>query len=189
MTTSSRRNVELKARDPEPERSLAACERLAGAVDHGTLWQRDTYFAVPEGRLKLREQEPADGGPWLIQYRRPDETVARVSRYRLVGVDDADVCRTALDEALGTRGVVEKRRRLFLWQDVRIHLDEVAGLGSFLELEAVAPAGSDLSPERRRVAELREVLAICEEDLVAVGYADLLAGKQGWHEATTGVPR
>lgn len=188
MPARPRRNVELKARDPEPARSLAVCERLAGAVDHGTLWQRDTYFSVPDGRLKLREQEPGDG-PWLIQYRRPDETVARVSRYRLVRVDDADVCRAALDEALGTRGAVEKRRRLFVWQDVRIHLDEVAGLGSFLEFEAVAPAASDLSPERRRVAELRERFAIREEDVVAVGYADLLAGKQGWHEATTGVPR
>jgi predicted adenylyl cyclase CyaB len=188
MTADSRRNVELKARDPAPERSLAACEQLDGADDHGTLWQRDTYFHVPGGRLKLREEEPGDG-PLLIQYRRPDADDARVSRYRLVRVDDAAVCRAALDAALGTRLVVEKRRRLFVWQEVRIHLDEVVDLGSFVEFEAVAPPTSDLSRERERVAALRELLAVADDDLVAVGYADLLAGKQVWHRATTGVPR
>ncbi len=132
-----RRNVELKARDPEPERSLARCRALEEAVDHGLLWQRDTYFVVAHGRLKLREQRP--GGATLIQYARPDETTAKTSRYRLIGVDDADACRAGLAEALGVRAVVEKRRRLFIWRDVRIHLDTVAGLGAFVEFEAVAP--------------------------------------------------
>lgn len=188
MTDAARRNIELKARDPRPDRSLEVSRQLSGAVDHGTLWQRDTYFHVADGRLKLREQRPGDG-PRLIQYLRPDETTARVSRYRLIGVDDADLCRAALDAALGTRVVVEKQRRLFVWQDVRIHLDEVVGLGSFIEFEAVAPPSSDLAPERRRVARLRAAYAIRDEDLVATGYADALTGKERWHEATTGVPR
>jgi predicted adenylyl cyclase CyaB len=172
----TRRNVELKARDREPARSLAICAALEEAVDHGTLWQRDTYFVVSRGRLKLREERP--GRPLLIQYLRPDEEAAKVSRYRLVAVDDAEVCRAALDAALGTRVVVEKQRRLFIWRDVRIHLDAVAGLGDFVELEAVAPAGSDLALERGRVAELRAGLAIAGEDLVAEGYADLISGKE-----------
>lgn len=183
-----RRNVELKARDADPERSLAVAAGLEGVVDHGSLWQRDTYFHVPHGRLKLREQQPGDEA-WLIPYQRPDETPARVSRYRLIGIDDPAACRAGLDAALGTRGVVEKRRRLFVWRDVRIHLDDVTDLGSFIELEAVAPAGSDLTAERGRVAELRKAFAIAGEDLVAAGYADALVGKHGWHDPATGVPR
>ncbi len=70
--------------------------------------------------------------------------------------------------------VVEKFRRLLLWQDVRIHLDAVEGLGTWLELEAVAPAGSDLSAEHRKVAELRAVLEMADEDVVATGYAAML---------------
>lgn len=175
--TAPRRNVELKARDRDPERSLARCRALTEAVDHGLLWQRDTYFAVPAGRLKLREQRP--GGATLIQYQRPDDDDAKLSRYRLVGVDHADVCRAALDAALGTRVVVEKERRLFLWRTVRIHLDRVRDLGAFIEFEAVAPAESDLAEEHRWVAELRDALGIAREDLVAEGYADLIGGKQG----------
>jgi len=63
------RNVELKAADPDPARSLAACREL-GAEDKGVLRQRDTYFRTRAGRLKLREEEP--GGAVLIQYDRPD---------------------------------------------------------------------------------------------------------------------
>jgi adenylate cyclase, class 2 len=174
---SPRRNVELKARDRDPARSLATCQALADAVDHGLLWQRDTYFVVAAGRLKLREERP--GGATLIQYARPDEQAPKTSRYRLIAVDDADACRAGLSEALGVRVVVEKQRRLFLWRDVRIHLDTVTGLGAFVEFEAVAPADSDLALERERVAALTERLGLRTEDLVAEGYADLIAGRSG----------
>ncbi|HEX7289735.1 MAG TPA: class IV adenylate cyclase [Conexibacter sp.] len=166
-----RRNVELKARDDDPARSLAICGEL-GAEDRGELWQRDTYFTVPHGGLKLREQAP--GRPHLIQFQRADQEQERESRYRIVEVADAGVLTAALDAALGVRGAVEKRRRLLLWRDVRIHLDTVEGLGTFLELEAVAPPDSDLALEHERVAFLREALAIDDARLVPVGYAALL---------------
>jgi homotetrameric cytidine deaminase len=174
--SAPRRNVELKATDPDPARSLAVCLEL-GATDGGTLVQRDTYFRVPDGRLKLREQEP--GGAVLIQYRRDDRPEARESRYRLVELQDAGAARTALEQALGTLAVVEKERRLLLWEGVRIHLDTVAGLGSFVELEGVAPEGSDLSGEHDRVARLSEALGIDDARILSDSYSDLvLAAEQ-----------
>lgn len=165
-----RRNVELKARDRDPEATLAAALRH-GAEDQGVLRQKDTYFAAREGRLKLREE---DDGATLIAYARADEAVARTSAYHLVAVPDPAALTAALDASLGTVVVVEKFRRLLLWEDVRIHLDSVEGLGTWVELEAVAPAGSDLSDEHRKVAELRSVLEMQDEDVVATGYAAML---------------
>jgi homotetrameric cytidine deaminase len=165
-----RRNVELKARDPDPARSLARA-RAVGAEDHGELRQRDTYFAAPRGRLKLREQEP--GGAELIAYERSDAAEARESRYRIAPVSDGPALRDALAAALGVTVVVDKRRRLLIWEGVRIHLDDVEGLGAFVELEGVAPAGSDLSAEAARVARLRAALEIADEAIEAAGYADL----------------
>ena len=165
------RNVELKARDPEPERTLAAA--LAhGAADEGVLEQRDTYFAAREGRLKLREERgrPAQ----LIAYARADEAAARTSAYHLVDVPDPAVAAAALEAALGVTVVVAKRRRLLLWEGVRIHLDEVDGLGSWVELEAVAAPGSDLRAEHETVARLRNVLGIADAHVVARGYAAML---------------
>jgi homotetrameric cytidine deaminase len=169
--SAARRNVELKALDPDPARSLATCREL-GAEDRGVLRQRDTYFRTRTGRLKLREQEP--GGATLIQYDRPDEAAARESRYRLTRVDDPDGLSASLDAALGTLVVVEKERHLLLWEGVRIHLDSVAGLGSFVELEGVAPPDSDLSAERDKVARLQDALGIGE--ILTGSYSDRLLG-------------
>jgi predicted adenylyl cyclase CyaB len=164
------RNIELKARDPDPARSLqASLDR--GAEDHGWLQQLDTYFKVPRGRLKLREQ---DGAAELIYYERSDEAIERESNYRIAPVEDPDGLKDALGSALGILVAVEKSRRLLLWRNVRIHLDQVGGLGSFIELEAVAEPDSDLSGEYRNVAELREALGITDERILAVGYSDEL---------------
>jgi homotetrameric cytidine deaminase len=163
------RNVELKAHDPDPARTLERA-LAAGAEDRGLLRQRDTYFAVSHGRLKLREEDP--GGATLIAYDRPDAAGERVSDYRLVPVAEPEALRDALAAANGVAVVVVKRRRLLLWETVRIHLDEVRGLGSFLELEAVAAPGSDLTRERAQVAHLRAALDIRDEALVEGSYAD-----------------
>jgi adenylate cyclase, class 2 len=167
----ARRNVELKATDPERAHTIETCRRL-GARDGGVIRQRDTYFNVRQGGLKLREETP--GRPHLIQFERADEPQQRQSSYRIVAVDDGAVLRDALAAALGVRGVVEKRRHLFLWQDVRIHLDDVAGLGSFIELEAVAAPASDLSHEYQLVAQLRDAFGVTDDRLCATGYASQL---------------
>ncbi len=167
----ARRNVELKATDPSPMRSLEICSQL-DADDRGVLEQRDTHFVVAHGGLKLREQRP--GTPHLIQFERADKPQQRLSSYHVVEVDDGSACLAALTAALGVRCVVAKRRHLFLWQEVRIHLDDVEGLGSFIELEAVASPDSDLTREHALVAWLREAFAITDDRLCARGYADQL---------------
>jgi homotetrameric cytidine deaminase len=169
--SAPQRNLELKARDPDPRRSLELALAL-GAEDRGEIEQRDTFFSRARGRLKLREQAP--GGAELISYERSDTPEARPSDYRVVPVADPEALREALDAALGTLVVVAKRRRLLLWDGVRIHLDEVEGLGSHLELEAVAAPDSDLEPERGKLERLRAGLEIDDAGLVAESYSDLL---------------
>jgi adenylate cyclase class 2 len=166
-----RRNIECKASDPDPDCSLAVCRTL-GAEDRGEIRQRDTYFTVPRGGLKLREEQP--GRPHLIQFERASEPQQRESRYRIVEVDDAEALRAALTDAIGLTAVVCKTRRLFLWRQVRIHLDTVERLGNFIEIEAVAPPGSDLAEEYALAQTLREHLGITDERLVASGYAEQL---------------
>jgi adenylate cyclase class IV len=166
-----RRNLEIKAADPDPARTLESALAL-GAHDEGTLVQRDTYFHAVQGRLKLREAPPAPAE--LIAYARADRPEARVSSYRVVPVADHIGLIEALADALGVRVVVEKQRRLLLHGNVRIHLDSVEGLGEFVELEAVATSPGGPAAEEQRIAELREALGIADDLLVARGYADML---------------
>lgn len=139
----ARRNLELKAVDRDPGRSLGICKDLR-AEAKGILLQEDTYFDVSRGRLKLRREKGATAH--LIAYERSNASGQRESRYRIVEVEaDLDL-EAALASALGIMAVVQKERRLFLHQGVRIHLDRVDGLGSFIEFEGVAtPEDADLA--------------------------------------------
>ncbi len=170
--THPRRNLELKARDRDPARSLQVCAQL-GAEDQGTLTQRDTYFEVPRGRLKLRE-EPSRAT--LIAYERPDLAGNKESRYRLVEVPEPADLRSALENTLGITVVVSKSRRLFLHEGVRIHLDGVEGLGDFIEFEGVAADGEDPARFTSALDSLRDAFGIRDEDLLRESYSDLLHG-------------
>ena len=93
-------NVELKARDPDPDETAARCVAL-DAEDEGLLLQRDTYFFGRRGRLKLREQGGQSGE--LIAYRRPDAVEAAESTYLLADVGPGPAAvREALAASLGT---------------------------------------------------------------------------------------
>jgi adenylate cyclase class IV len=184
--TVLRRNLELKARCPDPAAARAAALAL-GAAPAARERQRDTFFHVRHGRLKLREIERWPGGhvpadmseaparaAELISYRRADDPEVRASSYRLVAVPDPAALRAALADACGVRGEVVKVREILLWHEVRIHLDEVEGLGRYLEFEAVMHPGRSDAEAEDRLATLRAALRVAPEDRVAGAYADLL---------------
>jgi len=166
-----RRNLELKARDRDPSRSLKVCESL-GAEEQGLLLQQDTYFEVPRGRLKLRRE--SDATAQLISYERRDLPGQRESRFRIVEVAEPTELEGALKATLGIKVVVSKQRRLFLLGDVRIHLDLVVDLGDFIEFEAV---GGHTDPARFEdvLSGLCSSFGIEDADLVAGSYSDLSA--------------
>ncbi len=165
------RNIELKARltDLDAAREIAA--RLATkrlGVEH----QVDTYFAAPHGRLKLRQINGLTNT--LIAYSRADDAAAKPSDYHLVHVAHPETLKKALAAALGVIGVVDKRREIFLVDNVRIHLDDVVGLGEFLEFEAVLTPGITESQGYAQLATLQESFAIDSAALCTGSYRDLL---------------
>ena len=83
--------------------------------------------------------------------------------------------RELLARLLGVHRVVRKTREIFLVGNVRVHLDEVEGLGSFVELEAVFDGSPGVeAAERAKVARLLRELGVRDEDLVAGSYETLL---------------
>ena len=171
MSDSPRRNIELKARLADPAAALRIAEGLATS-DLGTMRQVDTYFHCASGRLKLRERDGRAAE--LIAYQRGDQPQPKASDYRLVPVPDAAALQAALAAALGVRAVVSKQRRVLLWNNVRIHLDEVQLLGSFLEFEAVLADDMDDRRGHAQLAELSARFGIEPRDLESRSYVDLL---------------
>ena len=167
------RNFEFKARLAD-QRAVHAKALELGADLWGDLRQTDTYFAVPHGRLKLRETAGFQGE--LIHYDRDEEGAARASDYQISRVPEPEAVRTVLARALGVRAVVTKRRTLLLLDAARIHLDNVEGLGAFLEIEV--PVNDDEAAARTQIDRLIGELGFSWDDCIRASYLDLTDAAQ-----------
>jgi predicted adenylyl cyclase CyaB len=164
-------NVEIKARVRDFEKFLTVADSLKTRPARD-LMQHDIFFLVSHGRLKLRLTTgmPAE----LIHYTREDAVVPRQSQYTIFPVEDPELLRTILRNALGVLGEVKKRRRLFLVHKTRIHLDEVESLGYFAEIEVVLDRNDSVDDGKKIAENLMQVLGIEKRDLVESAYIDLL---------------
>jgi predicted adenylyl cyclase CyaB len=163
------RNIELKARLPNRERAIEICRNLKGAQFMGDIHQTDTYFGVAKGRFKLRVCDP--GETYLVYYEREDRAEAKGSDYHSEFVQPS--IREVLGRALGMIAEVRKVRTLYLWENVRIHLDRVEGLGDFIEFEAVLGEKDSEEEGFRKVRELRGWFGIDPEDLLKGSYLEM----------------
>jgi len=174
------RNLEakFKLRDLSAARISAAriSAEAIGFTVRGILTQRDTFFAVNQGKLKLREQ--ADGA-WLIHYRREDAGGLELSDYEIVEIANPDVARRMLSAAIGVLAEVRKQRTLLMRANIRLHLDQVDGLGEFGEIEAVLGENDEAKSYRTAVAEILSALEVSGGDLIGVSYFELLRSTAG----------
>ena len=166
------RNIEIKARIDSVEALLPRACALAG-TDAELIVQDDSFFSVPSGRLKLRQF--ADGSAELIHYHRPDSAAAKASDYVRTPVPEPASMRAALVRGCGLLGRVQKQRWLLLVGQTRVHLDRVAGLGDFMELEVVL-RDEQGDAEGVAIAEaLMQQLGLRHAQRLAGAYLDLIA--------------
>ena len=164
-------NIEIKAKTDNPEFIRNYLTNMK-AEFRGTDLQTDTYFNVPNGRLKLREGNIENN---LIFYSRPDAPAAKESSFHLAHIPDAKNLKEILTKSLGVKIIVRKKREIYFIKNVKFHIDNVDGLGNFAEIEA-SDLYADLSREELQSQcdfYLRE-LKIRDEDLVSVSYSDML---------------
>ena len=166
-------NIEIKARCNHPDAVREALHarnaRFAGADR-----QVDTYFRVPGGRLKLRQGNIENA---LIAYHRPDQAGPKQSDVALAPITAVDQLRAVLSQALGVLVTVDKQREIYYIDNVKFHLDRVADLGSFVEIEACGPPDGDRERLLGQCAEYMALFGIRNADLVEVSYSDLLLAK------------
>ena len=163
-------NIEIKARVRNFEEIKARAEELSNTPVQ-VISQQDTFFNTPRGRLKLRVL--ADHAQ-LIYYTRPDQEGPKRSDYHITRSTDPENLKRVLELAYGIRGVVKKTRYLYLVGQTRVHLDDVEGLGQFMELEVVMADGES-DAEGQAIAEgLMSALGVESGDLIDGAYMDLL---------------
>jgi len=164
-------NIEIKAR----VRDFADLKRRAEAISDSPLEvipQEDTFFVTSKGRLKLRVLAPDRAQ--LIYYERPDQDGPKRSDYFIFNTNDPENLKTTLRLALGMRGIVKKMRYLYVVGQTRVHLDDVEGLGQFMELEVVLRDDQSDAEGQVIVHDLMKKLGIEPTDLIEGAYMDLL---------------
>jgi predicted adenylyl cyclase CyaB len=167
------RNLEIKASVALLAETRARLRRTPGASPHAVLRQTDWYFDVPRGRMKLREIAAAGASSAeLIVYLRPNTRGARTSRFVRLPADECAATRRLLTAMFGVSVCVRKRREVWLYENARIHLDLVRGLGPFVEIEVVVTNG--MRQAQGLMALLREALGIEPARVLGRSYADLL---------------
>jgi predicted adenylyl cyclase CyaB len=167
-------NVEIKAACADPD--FVRKWLLDHHADfRGTDHQTDTYFSVKSGRLKLREGNIENN---LIYYERKNDTGPKDSNFELMGIVDPKSLKEILSKAIGVRVIVEKTREIYFIDNIKFHIDEVPGLGTFIEIEA-GNIHADLTQQqlKQQCEHYLQQLGVNEQDLVAVSYSDLLLDK------------
>jgi len=164
--------LEFKARcanhDRIREKLKQRHARFAG-TDH----QIDTYFRVPNGRLKLRQGNIENA---LVFYSRENRAGTKQSNVTISAVPSDSEIGVVLAKALGVLVAVDKQREIYFADNVKIHLDEVADLGKFLEVEAIG-AADDRGELQRQCDEFLREFEVTPDDLIAGSYSDLLLAK------------
>lgn len=167
-------NIEIKAKVRELDTLRGLAESIATEPSR-TVHQTDVCFQSSKGRLKLRIFTRSSGE--LIYYERPDTRGSKQSRYQIHETSKPLELRQLLAVALGETITVKKKREVYMVGQIRIHLDEVEELGSFVELEVVLSPNQDPEEGRGIASDLMDKLGINESDLVPCAYADLLSAK------------
>ena len=165
-------NIEIKARVRDWEGLRKKVETICDGSGE-VLEQEDTFFEVQQGRLKLRVF--GDGKGELIYYEREDIAGPKRSVYQIIPVKDASKIKALFGKELGIHGVVRKTRTVFLKNNVRIHLDDVDGLGKFVEIEVVMGDGNMANEGERIVRKYLNRLEIHDDSLIKTAYIDLIS--------------
>jgi predicted adenylyl cyclase CyaB len=177
-------NIEIKARCRNSNRIRKILRQKKAefiGVDH----QIDTYFSLPpsKGRLKLREGDIENR---LIFYKRSDRAGPKRSDVFLVD-NPGQGMKEMLTKVVGVKTVVDKRREIYFIKNVKFHLDQVRGLGEFVEIEAISKSrkngngngNGNIGKEilLKQVKEYMGLFEVGKEDLVPESYSDMLAKK------------
>lgn len=167
-------NIEVKARVSNPIETESQLRSIVGDPT-ATLEQEDVFYSVSKGRLKMRCENPTHCE--LIYYTRPNEPGPTMSSYFRRIIDNPEQKREELVVRFGVRSIVKKHRLLFLLEGSRIHLDNVSGLGYFIEIEVPIHSSLDTHLATARAKKLMKLLSIQDSDLLHSAYDDLLAAQ------------
>jgi predicted adenylyl cyclase CyaB len=163
--------VEIKARVENHDLLKKKLSEI-GAEYIGNFQQDDTYFKVPEGRLKLRETKNTNSVE-LIYYERENIPGPKQDEVFLIEVLESGQLKKLLKKTLKQFKVIEKIREIYNYQGTFIHLDTVKSLGKYVEFERQTESNSNNKKDQNILQELMKTLEIQSQSLETLSYSEI----------------
>ena len=162
--------VEVKA----PVEDLSLIEEKIASLGGGFVKeqiQKDTYFNAPDRdfaetdeALRIREID----GETHLTYKGPKQSLTTKTRREIEFPVEAEMSDVLDKLGYKARGFVEKKRRVFKMDELTVVLDEVAGLGQYIEIESTNPE------DEEAIFTLLEKLGVKKESCTLKSYLELL---------------
>lgn len=171
----NRFNIEIKATVTHPD-NIRKILRQEQAKFIGVDFQTDIYFNVPHGRLKLRQGNIENA---LIFYDRRNEKGPKPSHITIQPLASGNNLLDILTQSLGILAEVKKEREIYFIDNIKIHLDNVEGLGNFVEIEAISRDNRQSeSSLREQCLQYINRFNIPEEDMISMSYSDMILAQK-----------
>ncbi len=169
---SNNHNIEFKAFYDDREKAIDKCKKI-GATLIRTHQQKDTYYDVKKGKMKLREDQ--EFGNQIIYYDRLANSIARSSHYNKVDITPlTNDLSDFFKEAFGIKAIIEKHRITYETEYALINIDNFPLIGNFIEVEVLMEKANSTEKGLQVSSELQNYLEIEPNSLVSFSYADLL---------------
>ena len=146
--------------------------KVINAEFSGELIQKDVYYKNEKGLLKLRIE---NGEQSLIKYLRDEEGKDRWSDFHVLKFSGGNT-EEFFNDIFEVEAIVEKKRLLYMYNNTRVHLDEVKGLGNFLELETLVLSG--LKDAQNRFNKIIDLLGLDIKKQIKNSYKILIEKKK-----------
>ncbi len=167
-----KKNYEIKC-SIDGRKKVTGLKKALSKYIHSIEKQTDIYYKINNGRLKLRIINDISGS--LIQYNRAEKKNKRISKYTISKTGDFRELDFILRKQFEVLITVVKKRDIYIDKNVRVHLDNVKGLGSFLEIEIIY---DDLSKAKKQMKDLIYRLDLDERKFIKESYSDLLINRR-----------
>lgn len=164
-----KKNLEIKYRIENPG-SVRSLLKRNNKFTFTSESQTDIYYKVPKGRLKLRIINGKKCQ--LIFYERNEKKTERISNYIISETNNISELESILKKVFDIIVTVKKHREIFIRDNIRIHLDKVKGLGSFLEIEIIY---NNIHSAKKQLNEISEYIRLNKKNnFIKNSYSDLL---------------
>ncbi|KAI1718409.1 CYTH domain-containing protein [Ditylenchus destructor] len=168
---NSYKTVTLKARVDDVEQMESAIFHLTESMGY-LRFSQDIYFDVPFGQMKLRIKQPGQDRGELISYKQTNNIGPNFSESRVTEVHGVQRLRNTLALSLTELGTISKKRRIYVKENIHVNLDEVEGLGCFLDID-IHSNGRKTEEVLKQAEAVQQTLCIQNSQLIPFSYFEL----------------